>query len=255
MSTQPTPGPGTTSTSPIALVTGAASGIGHAVATRLAQDGARIVGVDIAADLDSRLAQLPGTGHLAITGDLTDPSFAPQVVERTVAQIGTPQILVNCAGVVFLAPATELSIEDWNRTIAINLTGSFLMAQAAGRAMVEAGYGRIVNMASQGGVVGLDQHVAYSASKGGILALTRTLSLEWAPHGVTVNAVSPTIVETPLGRKAWAGEKGERARAQIPAGRFAQPEEVAAMIAYLTSPEAAMVTGANLTIDGGYTTV
>lgn len=251
----PSPSPTPSLTDQIAIVTGAASGIGRAVATRLAHDGARIVGVDISPELETTLEGLPGQGHLAVRGNLTDPAFAPEVVARTTASLGTPQVLVNCAGVVFLAPATELSIEDWNRTIAINLTGSFLMAQAAGRAMTEAGYGRIINMASQGGLVGLDQHAAYSASKGGIQALTRTLSLEWAPHGVTVNAVSPTIVETPLGKKAWAGEKGERARAQIPTGRFAQPEEVAGMIAYLASPEAAMVTGANLTIDGGYTTV
>lgn len=251
----PSPSPRSSLTDQIAIVTGAASGIGNAVATRLADDGARIVGVDISPDLEATIKAFPGTGHLGIRGDLTDPAFAPEVLQRTVDEVGIPHVLVNCAGVVFLAPATELSIEDWNRTIAINLTGSFLMAQAAGRTMIEAGYGRIINMASQGGLVGLDQHAAYSASKGGIQALTRTLSLEWAPHGVTVNAVSPTIVETPLGRKAWAGEKGERARAQIPTGRFAQPEEVAGMIAYLASPEAAMVTGANLTIDGGYTTV
>lgn len=253
----PTPTPPTTTdlTDQIAIVTGAASGIGNAVAQHLAERGSRIVGIDLADTLADALDALPGDGHLAVRGDLTDPAFAAEAVQRTTAELGTPKILVNCAGVVFLAPATELSAEDWNRTIAINLTGSFFMAQAAGRAMTGAGYGRIINMASQGGLVGLDQHAAYNASKGGILALTRTLSLEWAPRGVTVNAVSPTIVETPLGKKAWAGEKGEKARELIPVGRFAQPEEVAALVGYLASAEAAMVTGANMTIDGGYTTV
>lgn len=239
----------------IAIVTGAASGIGAAIAHHLAERGARIAGVDIAEGIDEIVQALPGEGHRGFRADLTDPEAATTVVEDIVHGLGTPQILVNSAGVVFLGPATDLSAADWKRTIDINLSGSFYMAQAAGRVMTQAGYGRIVNLASQGAVVGLQEHVAYSASKAGILGMTRVMSMEWAPAGVTVNAVSPTIVETPLGKKAWAGEKGERAKEQIPAGRFALPEEVAAMVGYLVSEEAAMVTGSNMVIDGGYTTV
>jgi 2-deoxy-D-gluconate 3-dehydrogenase len=129
------------------------------------------------------------------------------------------------------------------------------MAQAAGRTMLEAGYGRIVNISSQAAVVGLEQHAAYSASKAGILGFTRVLAMEWARRGVTVNAVSPTIVETPLGHEVWAGEKGEQARNAIPVGRFATPEEVAALIAFLCTDSAAMITGENVVIDGGFTVV
>jgi len=121
--------------------------------------------------------------------------------------------------------------------------------------MLEGGYGRIVNLASQAAVVGLEGHAAYCASKAGVLGLTRVLSMEWAGRGVTVNAVSPTVVETPLGKEIWAGEKGEKAKAAIPVGRFATPEEVASLIAYLCSDVAGMITGDNVLIDGGYTSV
>jgi 2-deoxy-D-gluconate 3-dehydrogenase len=129
------------------------------------------------------------------------------------------------------------------------------MAQAVGRVMVEAGYGRIINLASQASVIGLEEHVAYCASKAGLLGMTRVLSMEWARHGVTVNSVSPTVVETPLGKQAWAGEKGEKMKELIPVGRFAQPEEIAALIAYLAGRDAAMITGENILIDGGYSSI
>ncbi len=145
--------------------------------------------------------------------------------------------------------------ERWQATIDIILCGTFYIAQVAGRVMLEAGYGRIINLASQAAVIGLDQHAAYAASKAAIVGLTRVLALEWARQGVTVNAVSPTVVETPLGKAAWAGERGEKAKAEIPVGRFAQPEEVASLIAYLAGPEAAMMTGGNVLIDGGLTSV
>lgn len=239
----------------IAVVTGAASGIGASVARYLAERGAAIVGVDIKEAVGATVGQLPGAGHLGIAKDLTTAGAASDVLARTLEAVGTPHILVNSAGIGLIGPAADLPSAHWQLTLDVNLSASFYMAQAAGRAMIEAGYGRIVSIASQAAVIGLEHHAAYSASKAGILGFTRVLAMEWARRGVTVNAVSPTIVETPLGRDVWAGEKGEKAREAIPVGRFATPEEVAALIAYLCSDAAAMVTGENVLIDGGYTSV
>lgn len=238
-----------------AVVTGAASGIGYTVAHHLALRGARVVGVDVSDRVGALMTALPGKGHHGIVRDLTAPEAATEVITETVRVAGAPHILVNSAGIALLDSALDVPASRWQATLDINLSASFYMAQAAGRVMTEAGYGRIINLASQAAVIGLDQHAAYCASKAAIIGLTHVLSLEWAPSGVTVNAVSPTVVETPLGKKAWAGEKGEKAKREIPVGRFAQPEEVAALIAYLASDVAAMITGTNVLIDGGFTTV
>lgn len=238
-----------------AVITGAASGIGEAVARHFAQLGARVVGVDRSTAVTDTLAELPGSGHLGIVADLTETHAAERVIEEAVDGAGTVHILVNSAGVVQLAGALDLTAEMWDTTIAVNLTASFRMAQAAGRVMTAAGYGRIINLASQASVIALDQHVAYCASKAGILGMTRVLAMEWARSGVTVNAVSPTVVETPLGKLAWAGTKGDEMRERIPTGRFARPGEVAALIAYLAGEDAGMVTGENILIDGGYSAV
>lgn len=238
-------------TGQIAIVTGAAAGIGHTIAARLAEQGARIVGVDIAPALADAIGGLPGEGHLAVSANIADASEAAGAVDRVVAEIGAPTILVNSAGIGRFAPGEDLSEKDWSSTLAVNLSGSFFMAQAAGRAMLEAGYGRIVNIVSQAAEIGLPEHAAYSASKAGVLGFTRVLAVEWADRGVTINAISPTIADTALAREIWVGEKGENARAQIPAGRFVAPEEIASLALFLAGKDSAMITGENVRIDGG----
>lgn len=238
-------------TGQIAIVTGAAAGIGHTIAARLAEQGARIVGVDIAPALADAIDDLPGEGHLALSANIADASEAAGAVDRVVAELGAPTILVNSAGIGRFAPGEDLSEKDWSSTLAVNLSGSFFMAQAAGRAMLEAGYGRIVNIVSQAAEIGLPEHAAYSASKAGVLGFTRVLAVEWADRGVAINAISPTIADTALAREIWVGEKGENARAQIPAGRFVTPEEIASLALFLAGKDSAMITGENVRIDGG----
>ncbi|MFP5020873.1 GolD/DthD family dehydrogenase [Pseudonocardia phyllosphaerae] len=233
-------------TGSVALVTGAASGIGAETARALAERGATVAGADLRPD------GVPGTSASAHALDVTDPAAVDACVDAVVARHGRLDVLVNSAGVALLEPALELGIDAWRTTLEVNLTGSWLTAQAAGRVMVAQGYGRIVNLASQAANSGLERHAAYCASKAGILGLTRTLAVEWGPSGVTVNAVSPTVVLTELGRAAWDNPAGEAHRAEIPARRFAEPSEVAAAVVYLASGEAAMVNGTELRVDGGF---
>ncbi|MFN3279798.1 MAG: GolD/DthD family dehydrogenase [Paracoccus hibiscisoli] len=236
-----------------AVVTGAGSGIGAAIARAFAAQGARVALLD--RDLAAATAEAADLdGAQAVACDVTDAGSIDRAVATVTQAFGGIDILVNSAGIVDLAPAEELSGDAWTRTIAVNLTGSFLMAQAVGRAMIARGAGgRIINLASQAGSVAIEGHVAYCASKFGIIGVTKTLALEWGGHGITVNSISPTVVMTDLGRKAWAGPKGEAMKALIPAGRFAEPEEVAAAAVFLASDAAAMINGADLLVDGGYT--
>ncbi len=240
-------------TGKVALVTGAAAGIGLAIAQAFAARGASIVLVDLAESVAETSARLGGGPHLAARADLTQDGEAGRVVAATLARFGRLDVLVNNAGIVRLDAAAQLSDADWDATMAVNLRVPFLMCRAAFPALSHAGGGRIVNLASQAAVVALDRHVAYCASKAGVLGLTRVLALEWAAHGITVNAISPTVVGTELGRRAWAGEVGAAMRARIPVGRFAQPDEIAMAALYLASGAAGMVTGENLVVDGGYT--
>ena len=234
-----------------AVITGGAAGIGLACANLLVERGARValldrdpVVVEVAASL--------GAGHLGRVVDLRQTDSIQAAVDQAAIHLGRIDYLVNSAGVALLDKALEVSETAWDTTLDINLKASFFVAQACARHMIERGGGRIVNLASQAAVIGLDRHVAYCASKAAVVGMTKVLAMEWAPHGINVNAVSPTIVETALGKKAWAGELGERAKLQIPVGRFAQPEEIAGLVLYLISDAAKMITGENVVIDGGY---
>lgn len=235
-----------------AVVTGAASGIGAAIAEAFAAKGATVALLDM--NLAAAKAKADSLSAHAFACDVTDADSIANAVADVIATIGGIDILVNSAGIVDLAPAEDLSPKAWTRTIDVNLTGSFVMAQAVGRAMIAAGKGgRIINLASQAGSVAIEGHVAYCAAKFGIIGVTKTLALEWGQHGITVNSISPTVVMTDLGRKAWEGPKGEAMKAQIPVGRFAEPDEIAAAAVFLASDAAAMINGADLLVDGGYT--
>lgn len=257
-----------------AVVTGGASGIGNAIARALAARGARVAVVDVRADgATSAAADLPRSAGPVTTGpdaaadgadaatglhagfacDVTDADSVARTVADVVRRFGGVDVLVNCAGIAALAPAEDLAAETWAATIDVNLTGTFRVAQAVGRHMLDAGYGRIVNIASQAAHVGIDGHAAYCASKAGVIGLTTVLALEWGGRGVTVNTVSPTVVLTDLGRAAWANENGIRHQDEIPTGRFATPDEIAAAVLFLAGESSAMVNGADLRVDGGFT--
>jgi NAD(P)-dependent dehydrogenase (short-subunit alcohol dehydrogenase family) len=233
-----------------ALITGAGGGIGQAMAEAFAAAGARLALVDIS-DC-SELARKLGSEHRSYSIDLQDPGAIAEIVAGIGEECGI-DIVVNNAGLGVVALAEEQSVEDWDRTQAINLRAPWLVSIAALPYLKKSGRGRVINIASQAGVIGLPEHAAYGSSKAGLIGLTKVLALEWARHGITVNAISPTVVETPMALVGWSGEKGEKARAEIPVGRFARPSEIAAGALYLASDDAAIVTGENLMMDGGYT--
>jgi D-threitol dehydrogenase (NAD+) len=238
-----------------AMVVGGASGIGAEISKLLAAEGARVAVVDRNRQGAHDVVAGLETGGLAVECDITSPASVDAAVGAVSAEFGSIQILVNCAGVATLLPAEELPIEDWDTMMAINLRGAFLTCQAVGRLMIAGSGGRIVNIASQAGTVAMERHVAYCASKFGLVGMTKVLAAEWGPSGVTVNAVSPTVVLTELGKSFWDGPHGEEMKQQIPTRRFALPEEVAAAVLFLASDDAGMINGADLLIDGGFTIV
>jgi meso-butanediol dehydrogenase/(S,S)-butanediol dehydrogenase/diacetyl reductase len=225
----------------VAIVTGAASGIGRATAERLAAEGATVVGVDRA----------PGTDRVH---DVSDPDADRALIEDVVAEHGGLDVLCNVAGILRFAHATDHTREDWDQTLAVNLSGPWFLMQAALPHLVER-KGNIVNVASAAGLVGQAYTAAYSASKGGLVLLTKGLALEYASRGVRVNAVCPGHVDTNLVADFAfpEGIEGGLAARLLPLLASAVPAEIATLIAYLASDEARFVTGAAWPIDGGQT--
>jgi NAD(P)-dependent dehydrogenase (short-subunit alcohol dehydrogenase family) len=169
---------------------------------------------------------------------------------------GTIDILVNSAGIAHVAPAVDFLTPDWDEMMAVNLRAPFLTARTLAPAMIAQRWGKIINISSQTGVIALEDHVAYATSKGGLNALTKSLCAEWARHNVQVNAICPTVVMTPMGKTIWGPpEKGDPFRNATPARRFAEPVEVADAALYLASDASAMVNGALLMVEGGFTSV
>ncbi|GAB0119991.1 GolD/DthD family dehydrogenase [Acidisoma sp. 7E03] len=239
-------------TGQVAIVTGGAQGIGLAISTLLAEQGARVVIVDQNPQV-SEIAEALGNESYGLAVDVRDDAAVHAAVDEIAGENGRIDILVNNVGIAPIAPATDFTIARWDATFAINLRAAFLFSQAAGRHMIARNYGRIISMASQAALVALDGHIAYTASKAGIIGMSKVLALEWGPHGITSNTISPTVVNTAMGREVWAGEKGTAFRAKIPVGRFGEVEEIAHAVLYLASGAAGLINGENLVVDGGYT--
>lgn len=242
----------------VAIVTGGGAGIGRSICLALGRCGASVVAADTnlpSAEETVRLLDADGCRAIAVETDVAAPSAVSAMTEVALDTFRRVDLLVNNAGINRPAPAEELGLEDWRSVLEVNLTGVFLCSQAVGRSMIRHGGGAIVNVASIYGEVGnpLLGTVAYAASKGGVVNLTRALAVEWARYGIRVNAVAPGYTRTALTRERLENaDYHEKIRELTPLGRIGVPDDLVAGVLYLASPAAAMVTGHILHIDGGW---
>ncbi len=242
-----------------ALVTGASKGIGFEACKVLADAGADIaaVGRD-KTGLNDVSALVTGMGRqcAAIEADMATPEGPAAAANEALGLLGDIDILVNNAGIALLDPLLKATVADWDMTMAVNLRAPFLLAQALGPCMIRRKSGKIINVSSQAGVVGLSDHGAYAASKGGLNMLTKVMTVEWAKYNIQINSVCPTVILTPMGEKVWGDPaRGDPMMAKIPAARFGRPVEVADLILFLASSASDLINGQNLLIDGGYTAI
>ncbi|MDQ7249335.1 SDR family NAD(P)-dependent oxidoreductase [Dongia sedimenti] len=240
----------------VAVVTGGASGIGLASVELLAAAGAAVAVVDRDAEAARQaLAKIGGNG-IALGTDVALESEIEEAASDTLRALGRIDILVNSAGTAIRRPAVEVTVEDWDKVMAVNMTGTFLFSRAVARSMIEKGEGgSIVQVASIMGLSGggLYPNISYQTSKGAVVNMTRALAVEWAPHQIRVNAVAPTYVKTPFIAGLMAQpELVKRIEAMTPMARLAEPAEIASAVLFLASPGAAMVTGHTLFVDGGF---
>ena len=241
----------------VAVVTGGLGGIAMASNQMLLEKGAKLALLYPAFE-QSKVAEVAGQFAADcvqfVQCDVTDPDSVEQAIAQVEAHYGQIDILVNCAGYVMLQPVLETEFAEWQKQVAVNLTGPFLCSQAVAKRMVKAGKGgKIINIASQAASIAIDNHVAYTSAKAGPLGMTKVMAKEFAPHNINVNTLSPTVVLTPMGEKAWRGEKGEAMKQLIPMGRFAYTDEIAAAVLFFAGNGSDMITGADLMIDGGFT--
>jgi NAD(P)-dependent dehydrogenase (short-subunit alcohol dehydrogenase family) len=235
-----------------ALITGGARGIGLAVAKAFAHEGARVTVADL--DLDCAKTAAAGLGEqaMAVHVDIGAPDSIAAMLQTAHAAYGPVDILVNNAGVGSNTPFLEMTLEEWERVLRVNLTGAFLVAQGAARQMAEMGSGGIVNIVSVSGQRGGDGRAAYGAAKAGLELLTKVMAVELAPFGITVNAIAPGPIETEMAR--FAHDEATRAAYNylVPMSRYGTPEEIADAAIFLASGESRYVTGHTLNVDGGF---
>ena len=237
----------------VALVTGASRGLGAAIADALKDAGAKVAGTSRRREAAEEVAERLGSAPVVM--DVADVASVRAGVDLVADEFGRLDVLVNNAGVNIPQGIFEVDEESWDTVVDANLKGTFFATQAAARHMVDGGDGgRIINISSQAGVVGIEDRSAYGASKGGAVVLTKVLAIELARHAVTVNAIAPTFVATELTRGTLEDpEWRDRILSRIPLGRVGEAEDVAAAAVYLASPAAGMVTGHTLLVDGGWT--
>jgi len=245
----------------VALVSGAGSGLGQGIAIALAEAGADCIVTELSGRqpaLESTCAAIGAAGRRALPLPLDLPAAASidAVVTRAAAEFGRIDLLVNNAGVNIPRDALEITESDWDRVLDVNLKGLFFLSQRVARLMINSGGGRIVNIASQNGLVGYYRRAAYCSSKAAVVNLTRVLALEWAQYKINVNAVAPTFILTPLTQSTFDDPVlREDLLRRIPLGRVGQPEDVVGAVVFLASPAAALITGHTLLVDGGWTAI
>jgi len=238
-----------------AVITGGSSGIGWGMARAIARAGAAVVLVARdAAALAARAAELTAAGGRAawVSADLGDRAQAGRAAAAAAAAFGSPDILVNCAGLNLRPPLGELTVADWDVTMAVNLTAPFLLGQHFGPVMAGRGWGRIIHFSSTAGKTNSTLGGAhYTASKHGVLGIVRSMAVEFAPRGVTVNAVCPGLIDTEMVRSSIPPDRAAQIAASFPAGRLGEPGEVAELVAFLASERSGYITGAAFDINGG----
>ena len=241
----------------VAVVTGGGSGLGESIALQLGRDGHRVAVLDINGEAAEKVAaeiRTDGGEALAVQADVAEPDSVTEAFETARNRLGPVTILVTSAALGGFARFDRITLEEWNRYLAVNLTGTFLCMQAALTDMVDAGWGRIVTISSAAGQNGASRQGHYSATKGGVIALTKSVALDYAAKGITVNTVPPFVVDTPMLREQQRDNKlpsAEYLVKAIPAGRLGTGEDIAALCGFLCSEAASYITGQVIGVNGG----